>query len=115
MSAVRPISARDPEETLLDVIGSLVGDDPARKVDMLTQMAFIAQSPLIHAYEQSMKQVRATAVECLLDGKDYRNKTGLVVDKAAVHAFIKGIDAAFATFNRLAEYAKNRPVKEQGA
>lgn len=107
------ISAKVPEAALDDVIGAMVGPDGAGLADVLAQLNLLAQSPMVRAYEGAMRALRGAMLEALVDGKVVTLPDGTLLEKHEVRGVIKGIDASFNAFNRLATYAKNYKPKER--
>lgn len=107
------ISAREPEAALDDVIGALIGPDGAGTADVLAQLNLLAQSPMVRAYERAMGILRGAMLEALVNGQVVTLPDGSLLEKHEVRGVIKGIDASFNAFNRLAAYAKSYKPKER--
>ena len=107
------ITAKPPEDVLDDVIAAIVGPDGAGLQDAIAQLNLLAQSPMVRAYERAMSRLRADLLEALVDGQVVKLPDGTLLEKHEVRGVIKGIDASFNAFNRLATYAKNYKPKER--
>lgn len=106
MADPRALTLKEPTEILEDYVKNLTGGSEERKVDALAQMSAVAESPLMRVYEAAVRSRRAQFVEALVEGREVR-VGGSLIEKHEVRGLLKGLDEAFATFNRLKDHIRS--------